>query len=252
MIKSCNKLARAATRAGMILLESGAETYRVEDTMKRICLSYGAQVVDSYATPTLLIISFSLDEELCHNVKRTQIKNVDLSKIDKVNDLSRTIASEQLSLDAFHDKLLEIDNEKKYSDRLMVLGAAICTFGFALFFGGSIMDAISACLIGIILKIITIQLDKIDFTSFFKYLVSGAFVTCCSIIFMKLNICDNLDTTIISVDMLLVPGLAITNAIRDTVSGDLVSGLARTAEAFFIAIAIAIGSGIVFMLLGGY
>lgn len=249
---NCNKLAKAATKAGMILLESGAETYRVEDTMKRICLSYGAQVVDSYATPTLLIISFSLNDELCHNIKRTQIKNVDLSKIDKVNDLSRTITSEHIPLDHFHERLLSIDDEKKYDDILMVLGAATCTFGFALFFGGSILDAISAFMIGAVLKLLMIQLDRIDFNSFFKYLVSGAFVTMCSIIFMKLSLCDNLDTTIISVDMLLVPGLAITNAIRDTVSGDLVSGLARTAEAIFIAVAIALGSGIIFMLLGGY
>ena len=43
--------------------------------------------------------------------------------------------------------------------------------------------------------------------------------------------------------MLLVPGLAITNAIRDTMSGDLVSGLTRAAEAFLIAISIATGTG---------
>ena len=45
--------------------------------------------------------------------------------------------------------------------------------------------------------------------------------------------------------MLLVPGLAITNAIRDTVAGDLVSGLARGAEAFLTAIAVAVGTGVV-------
>ena len=56
----CNQLARAATKAGEILLESGAETYRVEDTMKRICFAYGAEVVDAYATPTMLLISFSI------------------------------------------------------------------------------------------------------------------------------------------------------------------------------------------------
>jgi uncharacterized membrane protein YjjP (DUF1212 family) len=43
--------------------------------------------------------------------------------------------------------------------------------------------------------------------------------------------------------MLLVPGLAITNAIRDTMAGDLVAGTARTVEAIFIAAAIATGAG---------
>lgn len=252
MIENGNKLAKAATRAGMILLESGAETYRVEDTMKRICLAYGADIVDSYATPTLIIISFSLEDELCHNIKRTQIKNVDLSKIDKVNDLSRTITGEHISLDDFQKQLECIDQEKKYDNIVMIFGAAICTFGFALFFKGTIYDALSAFMIGAFLKIIMIQFDRIDFTSFFKYLLCGAFVAGCSILFQHLSFCDNLDTTIISVNMLLVPGLAITNAIRDTVSGDLVSGLARAAEAIFIAIAIALGSGVILTLLGGY
>lgn len=248
----CNVLAKATTKAGMILLESGAETYRVEDTMKRICLSYGAQVVDAYATPTLLIISFSLNDELCHNVKRTQTKNVDLTKIDRVNHLARQISKDNMDLKTFHAHLLAIDEQKKYNHAIMILGAAICTFGFALFFGGTLWDALTAFVLGAILKVIMIQFDRIDFTSFFKYLLSGAFVSACALLSMRLGMNISLDTTIISVDMLLVPGLAITNAIRDTVSGDLVSGLARTAEAFFIAVAIALGSGIIFMLMGGY
>ena len=54
-----------------------------------------------------------------------------------------------------------------------------------------------------------------------------------------------MDKVIIGSIMLLVPGLAITNAIRDTVAGDLVSGLARGAEAFLTAIAVAVGTGVV-------
>ena len=84
------KIARAATTAGVILLESGAETYRVEDTMTRICKAYGADVVDAYATPTMLLISFSIHGDLVHNIKRTSIKSVDLQKIDRINALSRT------------------------------------------------------------------------------------------------------------------------------------------------------------------
>ena len=45
--------------------------------------------------------------------------------------------------------------------------------------------------------------------------------------------------------MLLVPGLAITNAIRDTIAGDYVSGVARAADAFLCAVAIAVGAGFV-------
>ncbi len=72
-----------------------------------------------------------------------------------------------------------------------------------------------------------------------------------AMILTHLGLAEHLDIVIISSIMLLVPGLAITNAIRDTVSGDLLSGISRTVEAFLVAVAIAIGSGTIFMLLGG-
>ena len=45
-----------------------------------------------------------------------------------------------------------------------------------------------------------------------------------------------MNQTIIGAIMLLVPGLAITNAIRDTMSGDLLSGVTRASEAFLVAV----------------
>ena len=121
---NCNKLAKAVTKAGIILMESGAETYRVEETMERICLAYGASVVDSYATPTMLLISFSLDDELYHNIKRIKkIKGVDLTKIDKVNSLSRYVSNNALELDEFVNILNEIDKEPKYSFKMNLFAA---------------------------------------------------------------------------------------------------------------------------------
>lgn len=247
-----NALARVATKAGMILLESGAETYRVEETMKKIVYAYGASMVDSYATPTLLIISFTLDGQLYHNIKRTQIKSVDLTKIDKVNDLSRYIALHDMPLEDFDKALGEIDKCEKYPKWMQLAGAAICTFGFTFFFFGTWKDAICALILGFLLRFMVMKLEEISFNSFFKYIVGAALVTFVSIFLDKLHWCDNMDIVIISVYMLLVPGLAITNATRDTVSGDLVSGMARAMEALLTAVAIALGSGIIFMLMGGY
>lgn len=253
VINMNNKLALAATKAGVILLESGAETYRVEDTMKRICFAYGAKTCDSYATPTMLLISFSVDGELYHNMKRTSIKSVDLNKIDRVNALSRKIEKEVMPLEEFMKELEIIDNhEIVCSEWMKVFAAAIAVFGFVWFYGGTMKDASCGFLLGGILKKIMNQIDKVDFTAFFKNVFGGAMVTLASISCVHFGLCDSLDILIISVIMLLVPGLAFTNAIRDSVNGDLVSGLARTTEAIFVAVAIAIGSGMVFFMFGGY
>ena len=86
---------------------------------------------------------------------------------------------------------------------------------------------------------------------FFKYLSTGAILTFLAYISNYL-FKSNRDIVIISAIMLLVPGLAITNAIKDSVNGDLVSGLARATEAIFVAIAIALGSGLCMIMLGGF
>ena len=51
------------------------------------------------------------------------------------------------------------------------------------------------------------------------------------------------DLMIVSAIMPFVPGAAITNAVFDTLHGDYLSGLARAAEAFVIAAAVASGIG---------
>jgi uncharacterized membrane protein YjjP (DUF1212 family) len=59
----------------------------------------------------------------------------------------------------------------------------------------------------------------------------------------------HIDKVIIGSVMPLVPGLPITNAVRDLMAGDLVSGLARGAEAFFSAFAIGAGIAVTLALL---
>lgn len=245
-----DKLLRSITRMGQILLENGAEISRVEDTMKRVSFSYGASVVDSYATPSMLFISYSLDGEMYHNMKRTKIKTINLDKIDKINNLSRNICKDKIDVDELVKEIDKIDNFQTKTNKELVILSSICAFGFAFIFGGGIKEAIASLIIGALLKILMIYLEKVDFVSLFNYIVGGAFVSLMATLLTYLNF-SNLDTVIIASDMLLVPGLAITNAIRDLVSGDLISGMTRTLEAIIIALGIALGSAFILKIFGG-
>lgn len=247
-----NELAKTATFAGVILLENGAETYRVEETMSRICEQYGASVVDSFATPTIIIVSFSYQDQLVHNIKRVHSRSVDLHKIHQINDLSRNIRANAISVEELTMRLRGIRNEKRYPFPITLLFSGLCTFGFAFFFHGTLKDALAAFLIGILIKCSVTLVEQIKLNNFFVNALGGCVATLMAMILAQIGLAEHLDIVIISSMMLLVPGLAITNAIRDTVSGDLLSGISRTVEAFLVAVAIAIGSGTVFMLLGGF
>ncbi len=240
-----NEILEVANYAGKIMLESGAEAYRVEETMNRICISLGVESASSYATPTVIISSVSHNKSIKSLVERISNRSVNMQKIDKVNDLARKISTDNITLEELKKRLKEIEEEKRYSNSTTILFSALGAFAFVFLFGGSLRDAIAAFLIGLAVKFISIKCDNIGMNSFFNTSISAGILALLSIISIKINLANDMDKVIIGSIMLLVPGLAITNAIRDTVAGDLVSGLVRGAEAFLTAIAVAIGTGVV-------
>ena len=91
-----NEILQVATFAGQIILENGGETYRVEETIWRICKAFGADEAESFVTPTGIMASICHNSETYSLIKRVSNRTVDLDKIDLVNDLSRNILLKKL------------------------------------------------------------------------------------------------------------------------------------------------------------
>lgn len=244
-----NKLLKVSTLAGKIMLESGAETYRVEETISRICIAFGASTADSFVIPTGIIVTVTYNEEVATLVKRITSRGVDLNKIDLVNDLSRKIQTEKMPIDNFNEELISISKCTRYSFLLTLIFSAIAAGCFTIMFGGDIKDFLVATLIGVIIKIVTIIFQKLDINEFFINSVCGGLCAALAAISVKLTLCFHLDKVIIGSIMLLVPGLTITNAIRDTIAGDFLSGITKASEAFLVAVSIAVGTGAILSIL---
>jgi uncharacterized membrane protein YjjP (DUF1212 family) len=248
-----NSIIHLAADAGKIILESGGETYRVEETIIRICSAYGLIHAESFVTPTGIIISASdCNGQIISLVKRIKIRTIDLEKISKVNDLSRNIKSNNLSVDFVQEELANISAAPRYSVKVTLFFSAIAASFFTLLFGGNIQDFIVSFFIGIIIKSISISLSNIEINEFFINVLGGAIAALLALLAVNVQIAFNVDKIIIGSIMLLVPGLAITNAIRDTIAGDLVAGISRGLEAFLVAVAIAVGSGVTIKLWFSY
>jgi len=248
---------RVAMLAGQIMLENGAETYRVEDTMERICKASGITYVDTFATPTGIFISTRTGEyDYSTSIKRVRNRTINLYKIFEVNNISRKLVNKDIDFtDAL--KLLEnLNSEKQMALWLLVLSAGLCSGTFALLFGGSLTDGIITTFSGALIQLLsTFTLSK-NISYFLGNMASGAIAAIIGIVFAEILNQGNIDKIIIGSIIPLLPGVAITNAIRDTIHGDLVYGTVRGVEALLIAVSIAAGVGIVFktwfILTGGF
>ena len=243
-------LMKTAALAGELMLCSGAETYRVEDTMHHIL-----KTADNLEMAEVLVIMTGItatikqkDENVISIVKRVNSRSTNMSCIMEVNDISRRYCGEEITLEEAYKELsgLKKNIYSRLENRLGVLG--ICV-GFAIFFGGGIREILVTLLVGLVLTGCMTIGEKMQFHAFLQD-VFGAFgIAVSSLLFSNL-VKVNLDTVIISSIMPMVPVVAITNAVRDTLQGDYLSGGARVLEAFLKAAGIAVGIAIGLLLMG--
>lgn len=237
------KLLYFALLAGEIMLSNGAETSRVEDTINRLLKVSNYDTTESFVTPTGIFIT--LDHHDCETlsvIKRVNKRTIHLERISTANQISRDFCAHKLTLDEAIDAMKLVPLIPSYHPVTKIIAISIAASTFTLVFGGTAHDMLVGFLAGFILGVFQYQSGKINTNKFFLDIIGGAFVSIIAIFFSKsIPVGENPNLIIIGSIMPMVPGVAITNAIRDTINGDLIAGGARALEAIFIATSIAIG-----------
>lgn len=231
--------------AGRIMMESGAETYRVEDTMLRMAKSQNMNDAQSYVTPTGII--FSLGKTQPTSITSISTRITDLHRIVLVNNVSRKLTSQMITLEQAYDELKKIEKTNYFLPIfIQALAASIASSCFLILFKGIYSDMPAAFIaggVGLLVVTVVHQMTRVKFFSeFLAALVVGVIAHTA----VKYGFGTELDKIIIGSVMPLVPGLLITNAVRDLMAGHFIAGMAKGAEAFLTAFAI--GSGIAIVL----
>ncbi len=235
------QLSKIALQAGEILLVSGAEIYRVEDTVKRICKSYKVES-DCFVMPSGIFLTlYGPGNEPVTLVRRVRIRTLDLGRIEMINSFSWRVKKNQLSFEEASVELNNILKIKRYGYLNRLSAAAVTALVFTLLFHGSIWDALAAAFIGVLIYIVNEQIIKTGVFQYFDLFVSGFIAGVGSLLAANTFQGLNVYKIIIGAIMILVPGVAITNAIKDALNGDIASSTIRMAEAIFIAVAIGAG-----------
>lgn len=249
--KEANNILYTILDIGEQMLISGAEVNRVEDTIERICKAYGASRVDVFTITSSIIVTMNGDEfGTITQTRRINGQKFDLHRLDQLNQLSREICSYRLSQEEIKARMNHIQEEQCYPFYTQILLFALISGSFSFFFGGSVVDAIASSLIGIVLKCMNSVMDRVRINSFLTALLTSFLGGLLGIIFVKCGFGDSVSKINIGNIMLLIPGIALTNSMRDMFSGDTISGALRFMEAIILAVTIAFGFAVA-SLIGG-
>lgn len=233
-----------ATSIGYRILLFGGEANRAEDTVMRIGLAYGMDEVHVFAIASSIMVTIEKDGEAITQTRRIARTNTNLDKLNKLNNLSREICRDKTDFDTIVEKVHAIDALPVYPTWVMVLAYALIGGSFSVFFGGGIFEFITGFLVGACILPVVKLADFLQSPLFFTN-VAGAAATVVLIKIFSFIFTDlDIPATTIGVLMNLVPGVLLTNCIRDFVATDYTAGTAKIMETLLVAAAIALGVGV--------
>lgn len=227
---------------GEAMLLSGAEVNRVEDTLVRMGKAYGASEMHVFVITSSVVVTmlFPDGEEITLTRRITEPGGTDFFKIEAFNALSRRCCTNPLPIPELADEIHRL-NEQTINKKYLCLGSALAAGSFAVFFGGSLFDGLAATAFGVLIFIMQEYLslfcrNRVIF-NFLASLLSGLGICGFCILFPSFH----RDMIMIGDIMLLIPGIAVTNSIRDMLVGDTIFGIMRLVESLLWAGALAFG-----------
>ncbi len=237
---------------GEQMLISGAEVHRVEDSLKRIFTAYGTKRTDVFIiTSSMVVTIHTNDGAVLTQTRRITETTMDYEKLHRLNALSRNICRFRFSPEEIRMHLDEIAAAKTCPLWLEFVCYSVISGIFTMFFGGTVAEAAVAFVIGALVRAMILVCDKTINNKIFAKFMASLMATALAFLMMHTGVIPSVDNVIIGAIMTLLPGIGLTNALRDLFVGDSIAGLLRTIEACITALAIAAGYCAIAFLAGG-
>ncbi len=238
-----SRLAAIVMRTGKLFLQYGGDVSSVADTMKQICNTQPwVRNPECIVTPTSLLFSFKAGDQIITRICEVPQSGNNLQVIEAIHLFSEKAGDQTMEqMERSLDRIAAIQPWPRW---VRVLASGFCSLGFGLFFGDP-MDIPVIFFLGLGAGwILTARAHRI-----FLLLAASFFITAVPSLLHRWGLPINTEICCVANVPLMVPGMLILNAIRDTINDKYQAGLQRTAEACLIGVAIAAGTGIAMWML---
>ena len=247
------------SRIGEVLLKNGGEIFRVQETMQRIAKAYGVKRFHVYVLANGIFTSIEEDgtqisrqlaqetgckgpDDACQ-VRHVPLSSIHLGRVAAVNNLSREIVEQRCTMEQAWQKIEEIDQIPFTSQWFQVFASGVGSASFCYLLGGSVLDSLASFMSGMLVWCFVLFLSARKANKIMLNILSSALVTLTGVLFFHFIFGENMDKIIIGSIIPLVPGVPLTNSIRDFLNGDYLSGTIRMIDAVLVACCIALGVG---------
>ena len=248
-----NKIVQGILDIGESMLISGAENYRIEDSLYRMCRSYGFVKYDVFVIPSNIQITVETENgDIITQVRHIENADIDLDQLDYMNNLCRYVCSHTPDEEELQKKYQEVKNRPPQHPEAKYFAGVMGGTGFAVFFGCNFKDAIVAVIVSLMIVVVGKWLEKRE-GDLFVYNTILSFLSEVIIVFSVRNgFADHPERIMIGIVMLLISGLSTTNGIREILQKDYISGFINIMNSILGAAGIAVGTALAMLVLNDF
>ena len=220
-----NRLVQVILDIGEEMLKSGAENFRLDDSLYRLCDSYGFVRSDVFVIPSNIQMTVETPEgEIITQVRHIESVSSNYDRLDYLNNLCRKACDETPDEVELKRRLQEVLDRPKQHPALRYIGSVMGGAGFGVFFGCDAKDAFVAAIVSLAIAGVGGWLSKKE-TNLLVHNSILAFMAEVIIIgFARAGICNHPSRVMIGIVMLLVSAMGVTTGMRELIQRDFISG----------------------------
>ena len=241
MVIDTDKLMECIMTIGERMIISGAEVYRVEDSLTRILSAYCFTNINVFAVMPVIVICAEKTGKIYNLARRVGEQQNDMEKLRQLNSLSRYICENTPDIEYIEKKTEEIDNIRIYNIYIKNLFYFLSAASFSCISGGTPIDMTVSGILGIFLIFTLNYLRNLKINRIFTLIISTALTGVIAVLIRRCGADINTEVVIMGDIILIIPGLMLAGAVRDLFNGDTIAGLLRLSEAALSGFAIAVG-----------
>ena len=231
--------------AGRILMESGAEIYRINDTMAHMADALQIEHFSAYVINRGIFVSGTNREGIQESkIIGTPDSSIHLGRIEAVNTLSRELYAQKgrLSIEWLSSRLQEIRKETVEPLWKLLLAYFLSTGFFSIALGIEWQDALAAALSALLMGLVSFLIGNHIRSSVLQTIISSIVITVSANILCLLGLGSHIGLITLCGFIYLVPGMLYTNSIREFSENNYSTGMTLLLSAILTCFSMAVGA----------
>ncbi len=248
-----NKIVQGILDIGESMLISGAENYRIEDSLYRMCRSYGFVKYDVFVIPSNIQITVETENgDIITQVRHIENADIDFDQLDYMNNLCRYVCNHTPDEEELQKKYQEVKSRPPQHPAAKYFAGIMGGTGFAVFFGCNFKDAIVAVIVSLMIVVVGKWLEKREGNLFVYNTILSFLSEVIIVLSVRNGFADHPERIMIGIVMLLISGLSTTNGIREILQKDYISGFINIMNSILGAAGIAVGTALAMLVLNDF